>query len=464
MDLERLFYPRSVAVVGASQKPIVGKLPYYQILKALGYEGRIYPVNPKYKEIDGVKVYPSLDAVPGEIDFAIISIPVQQSLDVMQAVARKNVKYVHFFTSGFGEEGDVALEQNILREARKGGTRIVGPNCIGIHSPESGISFGFLKQEGLPRDVAFLGQSGGMTSNFARLSLARQIGLNKLVSCGNQIDLRMEDYLAYFATDDSIKLVAGYIEDIKDPGMFLDTLKKVTKTKPVVIMKGGMTQQGAHAATSHTGALASNHAIWSSAMRQCGAILVNTFDQLIDTAMAGVGGTPLKGPNIAFLGAGGGVSVSFTDCAILAGLTVPTLHRDTQETIRQQIGSVNTSTENPVDLGAFGFDFSVMAHTIEAIDRDDGIDVIMPYFSVDYITRLNPSQIKDGPYAIVKVVGRTKKPIMAVVSRFSEDDVETERLRITIHSIFREAGIPVFSTISRAIDAVARYLTWAVTY
>jgi len=464
MDLDQLFYPGSVAVVGASKQPIVGKLPYYQILRALGYRGAIYPVNPKYDEIDGVTVYPSLDAVPGEIDFAIISVPVQQSLDIMKAAVRKKVKFVHFFTSGFGEEGNVALEKDILEEARKGGTRIVGPNCIGVHSPESGISFGFVNQEGLSRDVAFLGQSGGVMGNFVRLSVARKIGLNKGVSYGNQIDLRVEDYLAYFADDDSIKLVAGYIEDIKDSRKFLDTLREVTRAKPVVIMKGGMTEQGARAAASHTGALASNHDIWSSAVRQSGGILVDTFEQLIDTAMVGVGRIPLMGSNVAFLGAGGGVSVSFTDCAILAGLTVPELRRDTQEIIHQRIRSANTSTENPVDLGAFGFDFTIMAHTIGAIEQDDGIDAIIPYFSVDYIMRLNPEQIKEGPHAIAEVAARAKKPIIAVVARFSEDDAETERIRIAINSVFREAGIPVFPTIPRAIGAVARYCAWAAKH
>jgi len=259
MSLDSLFYPKSIAVIGASPNIGGGKLPYYQILKMIGFKGNLYPVNPKYTNIGGAKTYASIDDLPEGIDFAIVGTPAERSLDVIKAAVRREIKFVHFFTSGFGEEGNHELERLLVEEARKGGTRIVGPNCIGIHSPGAAVSFDYTLKIDVPGDVSFLGQSGGATSNFVRMATSRKIALNKVVSYGNQIDVSAEEYLEYFAGDKNVRLIAAYIEDIKNPRAFLATLREATRSKPVVILKGGMTQQGAKAAASHTGALASNH-------------------------------------------------------------------------------------------------------------------------------------------------------------------------------------------------------------
>ncbi len=462
MSLDNLFYPKSIAVIGASPNMGGGKLPYFQILKMVGYKGELYPVNPKYTNINGVKSYPSIDDLPEGVDFAIVGAPAQRSLELIKAAARRKIKFVHFFTSGFGEEGNHELERALVEEAHKGGTRIVGPNCIGIHSPGAAVSFDYTIKMGIPGDVCFMGQSGGATSNFVRLATSRRIALNKVVSYGNQIDVSAEEYLEYFARDVNTRLIAAYIEDIKNPRAFLTALKEATSLKPVVILKGGMTQQGAKAAASHTGALASNHKIWASAVRQHGGILVDTFEQLLDVAMLGTGKRDLRGARMGFLGAGGGAAVSFTDLSVMSGLSLPELNQATRELISQKIRSMNTSTVNPVDLGAYGFDFTVMAHTINALSQDNNIDAIVPYFSIDYITTFQDGQIETGPGEIAKIVDDVSKPIIPILSKYTEDSVDMEKVRISIFSALRSAGLPVYSTIQDAVYAITKYIEWSM--
>lgn len=238
MNLDALFYPKSVAVIGASDNLGGGKLPYFQILQANGFAGALYPVNPRRAEVGGVKTCASIEDLPEPVDFAIVAAPVEQSVDIVKAAVRKQIKFIHFFTSGFGETGNLQLEQEVIREARRGHLRIVGPNCIGVQCFESKVSFRLTHLQEKPGSIAFLGQSGGITSSFVAMATTRGIGLNKVVSYGNQIDLRLEDYLEYLADDDKIRLIACYVEDIKDVNKFLKTLRRTTARKPVIILKG----------------------------------------------------------------------------------------------------------------------------------------------------------------------------------------------------------------------------------
>ncbi len=461
MDLQRLFYPESVAVIGASPNLGGGKMPYYQILQWAGYKGRLYPVNPKYTSIDGAKVYASLDDIPEAVDLAIAGVPAGMALQTVQQAARKGIKYLHFFTSGFSEIGNIELERAMLAEAQKGPTRIIGPNCIGIHCTEGAITCDIPKTpfSGIGK-VAFLGQSGGMTHNFMRMAHSRQLELNKVVSYGNQIDLKVEDYLEYLAEDDSVKVIAGYIEDIKDSRRFMEALNKTTRKKPVVILKGGITEQGAKAAASHTGAMAASHEIWQAVMKQFNGIEALNFEQMVDLTMMSVADRTPAGPRLGFLGAGGGTSVLFTDFSSQEGLTLPELSQEAQKRISSRISNVNTSTTNPVDLGFYGFDFTIMAHTIEAMAADDHIDAIIPYFSLDFITSFQKDQIESGPHAIVEACGKIDKPVIPILSQFTENILDIEEVRIRMFSIFRDAGLAVFRTPQDAIASISSYLKW----
>lgn len=465
MDLHKLFYPESVAVVGASPNLGGGKMPYYQICRMAGYKGRLYPVNPKYADIGGVKAYPTLDDLPESVDLAIVGVPASRALEMVEAAVRKKIKYIHFFTSGFSEVGNADLEKAMVAAARKGGTRIIGPNCIGVHSTEGGITCDLPKAplQGIGK-VGFLGQSGGMTHNFMRMAQSRRLDLNKIVSYGNQIDLGVQDYLEYFAEDDTIEVIAAYVEDIKDGRRFMQALKKTTAKKPVIIFKGGITEQGAKAAFSHTGAMAASNEVWTAVMKQSQGIPALNFEQMMDLTMMSIAEKTPSGTRLGFLGAGGGTSVLFTDLSTLAGLTLPELSRTAQKRISERISNVNTSTTNPVDLGFYGFNFEIMAHTIEAMSQDDHIDVIIPYFSLDFITSFQKDQIESGPHAIVEAASKTDKPVIPILSQFTENILDIEEVRIRMFSIFREAGLAVYRTPQDAISSIHGYLNWRLQH
>lgn len=461
MDLDRLFHPRSIAVVGASLSLGEGKLPFFQILKFAGYKGPVYPVNPSHQEILGEKVYPSLDAVPNAVDLAICTIPARFALETVELAVQKDIPFVHFFTSGFSEQGDRDLEDSLIRAARKGRTRIVGPNCLGVHCTGSRVTFDPTILQEQPGTVAFLSQSGGVANNFTRMATARRIGLNKAVSYGNQIDLRVEDFLEYFAKDDGIRVIAAYIEDIKDGRAFLEALDRLTRVKPVVVLKGGITQEGAQAASSHTGALAGHHPVWTGLLRQHRCIEVETQEQLVDLVMMAASEKLPLGPRLGFLAAGGGTSVLFTDLAVRAGLSVPELEKRTQESIAGKIPKVNTSVRNPVDLGAFGFDYRVMTHSMEAVDSERGIDAIVVYLCLDFLLVFREKDIEKGFQAIASKAGALSKPVIVVVGRTADDNPRIEQSRLLALSIFRGARLPMYFTLQDAVYATSRILRWS---
>ncbi len=462
MDLDKLFHPESIAVVGAS--PVLGKggkMPFYQFLIWAGYKGRIYPVNPAHKEIDGTPVFPRLDDIPEAVDLAICSVPARLALETVEAAVRKQIPFLHFFTSGFSEVGNKDLEDALIRAARKGGTRIVGPNCLGIHSAVSRVTFDpTLKQEGTGT-LAFLGQSGGVTNNITRMVASRKIGLNKAVSYGNQIDLAVEDYLAYFADDDTIRVVSAYIEDIKDSRAFLRSLSRLTPTKPVVILKGGITQEGARAAASHTGALAGRHAVWSAALRQHRCIQVQTQKQLVDVVMLASSSKIPRGPRLAYLGAGGGTSVVFTDLAVQAGFSMPELSRKTQEAIREKIADVNTSTTNPVDLGAGGFNPEVVIHTLRAVDAEPDIDAMILYITLDHLSMFEAKKVQAGLREIAACAAECARPVIPIFPKAAENYARLEEMRLLCLDVFRGAGLPMYNSLQEAVTSVSLLLGWS---
>jgi len=464
VDLHRLFYPRSIAVVGASPNLVGGgKLPYYHILKFAGFPGPIYPVNPAHKEIEGEKVYSSLEEVPDGVDLAICTVPMRQALATVEAAAKKKIPFVHFFTSGFSEVGNRDLEEAMVHAARRGGTRIVGPNCLGVHCAESRMTFDPTLKIEEAGSVAFLGQSGGVTNNFTRLASSRKVGISKAVSYGNQIDLGVEDFLDFFSTDDSIAAVAVYIEDIKNGSGFLRALDTITRKKPVVVLKGGVTEEGALAAASHTGALAGSCAIWSAVLRQHGCIEVQTEAQMVDVIMLVIAGRVPRGPRVGFLGAGGGTSVLFTDMAVKAGLALPELSRKVQDLIGAKIAQVNTSTRNPVDLGAFGFNAEIMSNSLRAMDLEPDLDVIVMYLSLDLLRVFESSKVKSGLQEIAACARELSKPVVPVLFRAAEDHPRVEELRLLSLKVFRDSGMPMYNDLEDAVDALRLTLPWSRT-
>ncbi|MDZ4246829.1 MAG: CoA-binding protein, partial [Dehalococcoidia bacterium] len=257
MDLDILFNPESVAVIGASRQDWGGGGLIMQSITWNRYPGKVYPINPREKEIMGLPVYPSVEAVPGNVDVAFIALAAAAVPGVLRECRRKGVKFAVVHSSGFGElnEAGKKLEQEMTGIARDGGPRVIGANSMGVYSPRSSlntvITYEAVQHE--PGGVAFIGQSGWATENYVRLGLEQGLRFSKVVSIGNQCDLTIEDFFPYFASDSETRMVTGYLEDVKRPGEFLQVARKLSAKKPVILWKASRTPAGMRVAASHTG-------------------------------------------------------------------------------------------------------------------------------------------------------------------------------------------------------------------
>jgi len=315
-SLGRLFSPNSVAIVGASLNPFSGGYQFTRFLIDHGFGGRLYPVNPTSSEILGLKVYPSLAKIPeSSVDYVISCIPAEGVLSLLEDCGNKNVKLVHLFTARLKETGrdrETKLQGEILEKARKLGIRILGPNCMGIYYPKLGLSFNHeLPVESGPVGGFF--QSGGGAAEFVRYAALRGVRFSKIISYGNASDIDETELLNYFASDDETKVIASYIEGVKADGKFVETLAVAAKKKPVIILKGGRGKTGAKLALSHTASLAGSIKVWQAVLKQCGAIMVSNFQELMDQVVAFTFLPPITGRRVIIAGGGGGKSMIAAD-------------------------------------------------------------------------------------------------------------------------------------------------------
>lgn len=464
INLDPLFYPDSVAVIGASPDIIRDRAGFFGSLREC-FQGRLYPVNPKHKEIHGLRCYARVTDIPERIDYAIIMLPSHRVLEVMKDCAEAGVRFVLVFTSGFSEVGDQELEEKLIQAAREGGTRIIGPNCIGAHCPEKGLVYYPPMKTDDPGDVGFFSQSGGHALNFLIRGLSLGLRFNKVISVGNQADLRIEDFLEYFAGDERIRYICGYVEDIKDGDRFKKLARYVIleKKKPLVIWKGGRSEEGARATRSHTGALAIPVKIWDSIMGQLGVINAETQDEMSDIITALRLGFQPRGLNTCILVAGGGSSVELTDAVSLNGLSVPELSAEVQELIGRDLSRVNTSTRNPIDLGMFGFFPDTFVQSALRAAEDPDIDILL-VCQYPEIVRFMVKELWDASVDLI-VAGLSKltKPVIMVIPQVVYNRPDVEEIRSKFIAKLHEKGIPVFTSAARAARAarkIVQYLNY----
>ncbi|UCD58654.1 MAG: CoA-binding protein, partial [Candidatus Hydrogenedentota bacterium] len=293
-DLDRLFYPRGIAVIGASDSYARGSSMFLRCLVDLGYPGGLYPVNVSAGDVVmGLPAYKRVTDIPGPVDYAIIGVPAAITLEVVADCIQKGVPFAQFFTAGFRElqteEGEL-LERELVELAR-GRIRLIGPNCMGVYCSESRVGFDSTHSTEVG-DVAFISQSGGHAINLIRWAVERGLRLSKAISYGNACDLSSSDFLKYFADDEKTAMVGIYIEGAGEGRLFFETLKEAARRKPVIIWKGGRTPAGTHTAVGHSGALAGSFDIWKAMIKQAGAVLVNDESEMIDL-MLGLKHLPL---------------------------------------------------------------------------------------------------------------------------------------------------------------------------
>ena len=373
-QIESLFHPRSVAIVGLPRGLKTGKLFLLALLDQ-NFAGNIYPVNPSVSEIDGLKTYPNVTAIPGPVDLAIVLVPSQFTLPVIKECVEKGVKGAILFTAGYREtntrEGQ-DLEKKIVAVARSGGMRLIGPNGMGFYAPRSGLSF-FPELSRKAGDVGMISHSGSLTNILGRMASEKGIYFSKVVSIGNACDLAVTDFLDYFKDDPETAVIGGYIEGIPDGPDFLNSLKSTSLKKPVILWKVGMTPEGSRAATSHTGALAGSRKIWQAVIKQGGAVSVSGFEAYLDALMAFSLLPSRVGDRLAILSGPGGLAVSASEACGREGLKLAELLPETRKSLKKMIPPTGTSCENPVDVGlTASLDIDIYINAAREIAVDPG--------------------------------------------------------------------------------------------
>ncbi len=374
---DSLFNPRSLTLVGASANQYKwGSVILSHIITG-HFKGKVYPVNPKEKEILGLKAYSNVKALPETPDLAVVVTPPFSVPQVLQECAEKGIKAAVIITAGFAEVGAEGekLQREVVNIARKSGMILVGPNCFGIISTACSLCAIMPPLFPKPGPFAVVSQSGNIGFSIAQRLNSKGFGISKLISYGNEADLHLEDYLEYLAEDDETKVILSYVEGLKDGRRFFETAKKVTQKKPIVTLKAGCTSAGARAAKSHTAALAGSDAIFDSVCKQAGIIRVRDMDEIFNVGAALLHQPLPRGKRVGIITAGGGWGVLGADACINAGLSVAQLPEETIKELDSLLPSW-WSRGNPVDLVAGVFGEAVMK-SIEVMLRCATIDGLM---------------------------------------------------------------------------------------
>jgi acetate---CoA ligase (ADP-forming) len=345
--LTGLLRPKGIAVIGASTTP--GKIGHTVVKNLIesGYEGGIYPVNPTADEILGLKVYKSVLDIPDQVDAAAITVPAKFVMEVVKECGEKGVKGLIVITSGFSEVGDFELEHDLVKLAHDYGMRVLGPNVVGTLSNSDKLNASFAPFLPLKGSASLVTQSGALLIAMDAITYTRRIGFDKMVSIGNMSDVNFADMVAWLNEDENTNCITLYIEGLKDGRRFID--ESVNATKPIVVLKAGLSEHGAAAAASHTGSLAGMQKIYGAAFQQAGAIQSTDLSDLFNCTLALSLQPPMTGENLLIITNGGGVGVLATDSAEFAGIPLKFAPEDVQEELKLHMPSFG-SAKNPVDL------------------------------------------------------------------------------------------------------------------
>lgn len=449
-QLESIFYPESVAIVGLPRGLKTGKV-FLMALMDQQFSGAIYPVHPSAEEIDGLKAYPSLTEIPGAVDLAIILVPHEHALPVVYECAEKGVKGVVLFTAGYKETGTEAgrrLEAELQRVASESGMRIFGPNCMGLYVPESGLSFfpGLSKKTG---PVGFISHSGSLANILGRIAADKGIYFSKAASLGNECDVTGTDMLDYLANDPKTDVIGGYLESISDGPRFLKALKAASLKKPVILWKVGLNPEGLKAASSHTGALAGRKQIWQAVARQGGAIPVKGLDRLTDALMSFSMLPEGLGDRIAILSGPGGMAVGAAEACGDEGLNLAELSAKTRSELAEFIPHTGTSLANPVDVGlGASLEIDIYIRASRALANDPGVDAVVS-IGAGLSRELNETYTN----SLIQIHRDTGCPFLMVnIPGFEKE----------FAAAFCQAGIPFFETAEHALGSYVQVRTYQI--
>ncbi len=452
-QMQAVFSPRNVAVVGAPRSFKPG-LVFLQALLDPGFKGDVFPINPKADEILGLKTYPTVSEVPVDVDLAIVLVGVEQAQEVIEDCARKRVKVAVVFTSGFGEAGDVGgmeRERAMVAAARSGNVRLVGPNCMGVYCPESGLAF-FPSMPSTVGGLAFVSQSGSLASFGSLMGAFRGMSFSKVISIGNECDLSSGDFIDYLGEDEKTSVIMAYLEGARDGRGLLRALRKASLNKPVVVWKAGSTAAGARAVASHTGSLAGADAVWDSALRQAGVVRARDMEEMLDIATAFYYMPEAAGRRVAIVSGPGGPAVGATDAVELHGLCVPKLSEACLDELRRIVPPYGSSLRNPIDLGVATWGMpSLYPESLRVIDKDPNIDA-----AVVIGGGISAAGQQKYLELMLGLKEDLRKPCMLVSIAGLTGDVEFCRK-------LQDAGYPLFTSPERALASyskVVEYYEW----
>ncbi|MDY6834718.1 MAG: CoA-binding protein [Chloroflexota bacterium] len=478
-QLDYVFNPQSVAVIGASNS--IGSWGFGVMSRLIDQSHRkVYPINLKASEVMGIKAYDSILEIPDPVEFAVIAVPPDRTIPMMQECVEKKIKAALVITGGLAESDELGeqLERDLVSVARKGGIRFIGPNSMGHANTSANLSTMAWMEHIEPGPVAFLSQSGTYGQRVVRTAMHSGIGFSKVVSNGNEADLHLEDYVEYLAKDKDTKVIAAYVEGLREGRRFLEVAKKITKKKPIVILKTGSTENSAKAAKSHTAALCGSDHIHDAMFKQAGVIRVQDEDELFDVISALLTiGLP-RGDRVGLLTEGGGIGVVAAEACDKAGLQLPSFAPATLDKLRSLLPS-RCACGNPTDMtDVITAGKLVTFPCLWAIMEDPNVDSVIllggigasAYFtsfmgtgSMDrvlaedkdrfqqLINTLREEELSNMDQA-KQMIAQHKKPLL-FVNLMPRTMSEPESF-----GLLRERGIPVYSNPKRAA-AVIKHLS-----
>ena len=445
--LTGLLRPKSIAIVGASSTP--GKIGHTVVKNLLdsGYEGGIYPVNPSSDEILDLKVYRSVLDIPGSVDAAVITVPAKFVNNIAKECGEKGVKGLIVITSGFSEVGEIEMEKELVNIARSYGMRVLGPNVVGTLSNSDKLNASFAPFLPLDGSASLVSQSGALLIAIDAITYTRRIGFDKLISIGNMSDVNFSDMVAWLNDDENTKCITFYIEGLKDGRRFIK--ESLNATKPIVVLKAGVSEHGAAAAASHTGSLAGAQKIYNAAFDQAGAIQATDLSDLFNCTLALSLQPPMYGENLLIITNGGGVGVLATDSAEFAGVPLNFAPESVQEELKKHMPDFG-SAKNPVDLtGMAGTDWYY--DSTKFAFAHDWVDGLVVLYCETAMT--NPMEIAKSLHKAITETGITDKPITI---SFVGGERSEEAMQWLV-----ENGIPAYNDPDLAVKAMGTLRDYA---
>ena len=452
-SLDAIFKPRSIAVVGASRSP--GTIGYTVVSNLIDddYTGVIYPVNPKARGIRGVPAYPSVSAIPDEVDLAVVVVPKQYVLQVVEECGEKGVKGLVVITAGFKEVGGegVEREEKLMELVHRYDMRLVGPNCMGVLNSDPAFSMNATFAPTMPPHggTTFMSQSGALGLTILDYAAELGIGVHHFASVGNKPDVSGNDLIEYWETDDQVDVILMYLESFGNPRRFTSIARRVTRKKPIIAVKSGRTKAGQRAASSHTGALAGGDSAASALLYQCGVIRADSIQELFDFARA-FEDLPIPGGNrVAIITNAGGPGIMVADACEEIGLEVADLEDATKDALRSALPA-EASVRNPVDMIASA-DEEAYHFALNAVLDDPNVDAAIAAFVPPLKTRQLDVARKIRQAAAV----HPTKPVLAVL--MGREGLEEGRDHL------QEVGIPTYlfpESATNALAAMVRYGRW----